>query len=298
MDISCALQFYFFQLGERNQMIGKLKDFLRSLNYLKIKPSHGIIFDNSLLLALREFQHYNHLRVTDGYFNDETYLALGKEMSPAQLSEVSRFDSQRIIRWLLQGKPAGEIPFIAKSPFEKSNGNPDDERTDAELARLLTVNGIVRAASASRGDSKGDNHFRLSDGKIYTIHIYGDETGSTATSVYLPKYFSPPKYDGGDIVTATTKKGEVIGIAHIRVSSQFELNRNYNSGKVNSMGSKYIGETAGLNGDSVCYRHSHLHFFPNAAARLIIKNVKTVGWDPTVKDSKYLLDVRELLNRH
>lgn len=296
MDITCALQFYNFQLGERNEMIGKIKDFLRTLKYLKNKPSKGIIFDTSLLATLTEFQRYKKLRFTDGAFNDETYAALGKEMTPKQIIEINKMDFSIMIGWLLRGKPADKIPpnLSKKSVFEKSNGNPDDEKIDNELASLLTLNGIVRAASADRGIPER-SHFKLTDGKVYTIHIYGDENGMSATGVYLPKFFSPPKYDGADIVTAITKKGEVLGIAHVRVSSQSELDRNYNSGKLNSLGSVYIGESAGFNGDTACYRHSHLHYFPNQAARSFIKNIKNNGDDPTIVHSKYLLDVRELL---
>ena len=295
---SCALQFYNFQLGERNEMIGKIKDFLRTLRFLKNKPSRSIIFDASLLSTLMEFQRYKHLQVTDGYFNEDTYAALGEEMSPEQISNISRSDGNLIIGWLLMKKNAARVPFnlSRRSGVEIPNGNPEDEATDRKLANLLTSNGIVRAAGAVRGNPE-INHFKLPDGKIYTIHIYGDECGNSTTGVYLPKFFNPPKYDGTDTVIASTKKGEVLGLAHIRVSSQVELDENYNSGKVNGEGSKYIGECGGLNGDSACYRHSHLHFFPNMAARLIIKNKKIGYSDPKAADSKYLLDVKELLQR-
>lgn len=96
---------------------------------------------------------------------------------------------------------------------------------------------------------------------------------------------------------ASTNKGEVLGIAHVRVSSQAELNANYKSGKVNAAGSKYIGKTAGIGGDSACYRHAHLHFFPNSAARMTIKERKANLRDPTKEDSNFLLDVRELLRK-
>lgn len=55
MDISCALQFYYFQLGERNEIIEKIKTFMRSRKYLKNKPHPGNIYDISLLNALKEF---------------------------------------------------------------------------------------------------------------------------------------------------------------------------------------------------------------------------------------------------
>lgn len=303
MDINCGLQYYYFGVGERNEQIGKLKDFLRSLNYLKIKPSMGIIFDASLLSTLIEFQRYKNLKVTDGSFNDETYAALGREMTPEQMKKVTYNDvEQGMMKWLLEGRPATTNTSIAffmssKSPFEKSNGNPEDEGADRELAKLLTINGIVRAASASGRGNAESNHFRISDGKVYTIHIYGDENGISATGIYLPKFFHAPIFAGGDTVTATTNKGEVLGIAHVRVSSQAELDANYRLNKVNVIGSRYIGDTAGFGGDSHCYRHSHLHFYPSMAARLAIKSRKLDLRDPNISDSKFLLDVRDLLKK-
>lgn len=298
MDNSCALQYYYFQLGERNQIIEKIKNFLRSRNYLKIKPNLGIIYDISLLESLKEFQRYKKLKIIDGSFNDETYTALGAEMSQTQISAIQNVDAQaEVISWLLRGKK-GRIPFaIGKgTPVEKSNGNFADEKTDNDLASLLTQGGIVKAASA-----KGrEQHFRLTDGKVFTIHVYGDITGTTVTGLYLPKFFSSPKYEGGDIVSATSKSGEVLGIAHLRVSSQVELDKNYKSGKVNGAGSIYIGEIAGIKGDTACYRHSHLHFFPSIAARQRIKNVKSANGgltEPTVVNTNDLLDVRDLLRR-
>ena len=312
MDISCALQFYYFILGERNDQIGKLKDFLRSLSYLTNKPSLGIIFDtnkpslgiifdNTLLLTLTEFQRSKHLQTTDGSFNDETYAALGKEMTPEQKRIVIYNDPQQgMLKWLLEGKPPTtslSLTLSRKSHFEKSNGNAEDEAADKALAKLLTVNGIVKAASASgRGNAESD-HFRISDGKVYTIHIYGDENGISVTGIYLPKFFHAPIFAGVDTVTATTNKGEVLGIAHVRVSSQTELDANYKLNKLNALGSRYIGETGGYNGDGHCYKHSHLHFYPNMAARLTIKNRKVDLRDPNISDSKFLLDVRDLLKK-
>lgn len=302
MDISCGIEFYFFQLGERNSIIGKLKDYLRSLSYLKNKPTKGIIFDASLKAALTEFQRHKRLPVMDGSLNLETYAALGKEMTPQQIKHFAYNDLvPDTMKWLLSGQPPENLPFIfsKKSGVEKSNGNAEDERVDGELARLLTSGGIIRAASAAVNTKDGNTHFRLAGNKVYTIHIYGDESGMSVTGIFLPKFLSNPKYNGGDTVTATTKTGEVLGIAHVRVSSQAELDRNYKSGRVNAAGSKYIGDTAGVDGDSACYRHSHLHFYPNAAARLRVKESKSVFLlaDPTNKDNKDLLDVRELLKR-
>lgn len=298
MDDSCALQYYYFQLGERNGIIEKIKNFIRSRKYLKNKPSLSNIYDISLLESLKEFQRYKKLQIIDGSFNDETYAALGSEMSELQISSIRRVDSQGdVIVWLLSGK-LGKIPFALGRParVEQSDGNSANEKADNDLAKLLTQSGLVRAASAKGRES----HFRLADGKVFTIHVYGDATGTAVTGLYLPKFFLHPIYEGGDTVSAKSESGEIIGIAHLRVSSQAELNKNYKSGKTNDAGSVYIGEIAGLKGDTSCYRHSHIHFFPSSAARQRIKNIKSgnSGFDePTVANSKDLLDVRELLRR-
>lgn len=303
MDNSCALQYYYFQLGERNQIIEKIKFFLRSRRYLKIKPSHNNIYDVSLLESLKEFQRYKRLQITDGSFNDETYTALGSEMSESEIVAIRRVENATpVIDWLLSGKKGKPPTFYlqSRSPIEteRSNGNPIDEETDRELAALFTKDGLVKAASVARGsDPSGNSHFRLADGKVYTIHIYGDEKGTKTTGVYLPKFFLPPKYTGSDTVIASTKTGEVLGIAHMRISSQAELDKNYGLSKLNDKGSRYIGEIAGTGGDGACYRHSHLHFYPNASSRNFIKILKSSFNDPKSNVTQYLLDVRELLER-
>lgn len=224
-------------------------------------------------------------------------------MSEAQIIATKRnvFNANDILIWLLKGKKGNPPSFFLQQKSqidnEKSNGNPIDEESDRELAKLLTKDGIIKAASVNRGGYLGNSHFRLADGKVYTIHIYGDETGTKVTGIYLPSFFLPPKYEGGDTVTTATKTGEVFGIAHIRISSQAELNKNYNLNKLNDKGSRYIGDIAGIGGDGGCYRHSHLHLYPSATARNTIKSIKTDYNDPTNNYTKYLLDVRELLKR-
>lgn len=62
---SCALQYYYFSLWERNEIIEYLKKVLRSFPYLKTKPSLGNIFDISLQNTLREFNNINDYRSPD-----------------------------------------------------------------------------------------------------------------------------------------------------------------------------------------------------------------------------------------
>lgn len=318
MNDSCALQYYYFQLGERNKIIEYFKNFLRSLKYLKNKPSVGHIFDISLQNSLKEFQQQKQLKIT-GFFNDETYAAIGAEMGEKRIQLMRKIEfefSDSVLWWLLNGKKGIEPKFRLQQGSsinsESSNGNPADEQADKDLAELLTDfktenlafdgqkvisrGGIVKAASVSNQGGR-QLHFRLSDGKVYTIHIYGDRTGTAVTGIYLPKFFSKPIYEGKDTVIATIRTGEVLGIAHIRISSQAELDKNYSKNILNSKGSRYIGEIGGTGGDGGCYRHSHLHFFPSAKSRNFVKNYKNSGSDPTAMISTHLLDVRELLRR-
>lgn len=253
-----------------------------------------------MLETLKEFQRYKKLNVINGSFNDETYAALGSEMNELLFKSIrTSFNGTPVIDWLLRGKKGNPPTFYltSKSPIdnEKSNGNPSDEQSDQELAKLLTAGGIIKAASVDRGGYQGNSHFRLSDGKVYTIHIYGDLTGTSVIGIYLPNFFLPPKYDGGDTVVATTKTGEVLGIAHVRVSSQAELDRNYRLNKSNSKGSRYIGDIGGTGGDGGCYRHSHLHFYPSVRSRNTIKNIKIGPNEPSNIHTQHLLDVRDLL---
>lgn len=253
--------------------------------------------------SLKEFQRYKRLRTIDGSFNDETYAAIGSEMTESEIAAIRNVEfATPIIDWLLRGKKGKPPTFHlqARSPIdnERSNGNPLDEETDRQLARLLTKDGLVKAASVYRAsDLFGNSHFRLADGKVYTIHIYGDEKGTKVTGIYLPKFFLSPKYDGGDTVFAATTTGEILGIAHVRISSQVELDKNYNLNKLNDRGSRYIGEIGGTGGDGACYRHSHLHFYPNSSARTFIKNLKSGFNDPKSDVTRFLLDVRDLLKK-
>lgn len=318
MNDSCALQYYYFHLWERNPIIEYLKNVLRTFNYLSNKPTVGNIFDLSLQNTLREFQRYKQLQVT-GFFNDETYAAIGVEMGEKRILAMRAAgldNADGVLWWLLNGKrglvPTFRLTQGSSINSEQSNGNPADEQADRDLAELLTNSstenlsfdgqkiyskgGIVKAVSVSNKGGR-QSHFRLPDGKVYTIHIYGDVTGTAVTGIYLPSFFNKPIYAGEDTVTATAKTGEVLGIAHIRISSQAELDKNYNKNITNSKGSRYIGEIAGAKGDGGCYRHSHLHFYPSAVSREILKQLKKGVNDPTSGASKHLLDVRELLRR-
>lgn len=141
--------------------------------------------------------------------------------------------------------------------------------------------------------------FRLGDSKVYTIHIYANESGVGTAGIYLPQGFGRPTFAGDGTIYAVHRSGMVIGITHLDVNSQKDVNRNYSSGRENGEGSRYIGNI-GTGGGSEGYRHVHAHLYPSLSARTTIKQIKSGGMgmrDPTVRDSRYLLDVRTLLRR-
>lgn len=143
--------------------------------------------------------------------------------------------------------------------------------TDDELARIFGDCGaIVRGASALRGTP----HFTTPDGRLHTVHLYGDPSGNRISGLYLPQGFSA-RYEGGNnnqVVATNRQSGEVIVFAHVGgISSQRDLDRNLGSGRVNSAGSSYIGTIAGPNGAGAGYNHSHITIYGSAAGRQSIR---------------------------
>lgn len=164
-------------------------------------------------------------------------------------------------------EPADSQQAKQADPFTKRNGNLSDEAVDNKLAEIFTKGGIVIGASSERNLLPGDSHFRLTNGKLHTIHIFGDKSGVEVTGVYIPKEFSKVRYVGGGTVTATNPKtGEIIAASHINVYSQKNLEVNLRS--TNEMRSRYIGQIGGLGGEGVNDNHAHLSIYPSAASRL------------------------------
>jgi hypothetical protein len=185
-----------------------------------------------------------------------------------------------------------------KSRVEPKNGNQEDEKVDQRFEDLFTDNGTVRGQGAIRATSpEGESHFKLGN-QLIVIHIYGNLTGNGTAGLYLPQGFQRPVFVGGSAGTvyAMGKDGKsVLVFNHVIVSSQKELNRNYNSGKKNKAGSRYIGQTGGTGGTELGYRHSHISYFVNMSAWSTVVAYKKSFADPKLEHSKYFIDLRRLL---
>ena len=165
-------------------------------------------------------------------------------------------------------------PQQSSNIMTRTDGNPEHIAIDEDLAKLFTNGGIVRGASAYRNLVHGDTHFRLKDGTVHTIHIFGDEAGRTLGGVYIPKQFSVIKYESDGTISATNPKtGQIIGAAHIDATSQTELNRNLRR-PTNAAGSRYIGRVGGPGGEGANDTHAHLTIYPNAESRRIARAYK------------------------
>lgn len=282
------------------RLLYDMSDMRRAASQMTHAWSYREEYDSTLSAAVRELQRSERLPVT-GEMDAKTWAALGTRLDrthPGKLKFAIAFYPQ--LGELLQNTPQKSQP---KSYVEPTNGNPEDEKADRDLAALLTNGGIARAVSAVRAvhPKEGSSHYKLGDGKVVTIHIYGDEGGNTITGLYLPKSFGRPKYEGGQgIVYAIHKKNNsILGFAHVKVSSQAALDKNHDSGRKNAKGSRYIGDIGGVGSKLPGYIHAHIHYFPNAEARKHIKGLKSADGglkDPATADSKYLLDVRKLLH--
>jgi len=84
----CSIRWYLFKIGDRHYIISRLKDFLHLRPYLKNKPLISFDFDVALQTSLAEFQKYHRLKITNGTLNEETWAAVGKEMSDAQFQQI------------------------------------------------------------------------------------------------------------------------------------------------------------------------------------------------------------------
>ncbi len=185
-----------------------------------------------------------------------------------------------------------------------NNGNPTDIRTDQLLAGIFTnpIEGaIVRGASSGRAsDLTGDTHYKLGDGRLHTIHIYGNMYGTGIVGVYIPKGFIA-KFIGGDYntVVATNSAGVVIGIAHLNVTSQKQLEQNLRT--TNEKGSRLVGMLGGAGQNAPGNVHAHLSIFPSANARRQALAWKTAGKhelrDFNRSISRWLGDFRRLVRR-
>lgn len=100
----CTIRWYLFKLKDRHYIISRLREFLRFRPYLKNKPPVSFDFDAALQTSLAEFQIYHRLKVTDGTLNEETWAAVGKEMSEAEFQQISA--GHPTLEYLLRGQGA------------------------------------------------------------------------------------------------------------------------------------------------------------------------------------------------
>ena len=92
----CSVQWYLFKLKARHYIISRLREFLRFRLYLKSKPPVSFDFDGALQTSLVEFQTYHRLKVTDRTLNEETWAAVGAEMTDVEFQLIFR---RLIRRW-------------------------------------------------------------------------------------------------------------------------------------------------------------------------------------------------------
>jgi hypothetical protein len=151
------------------------------------------------------------------------------------------------------------------SQVEPNSSIPEIANQNAALSSVLTDgNGVVRT---NRGETEiyfngGQSHFRLPDGQIITVHVYGDESGLNSAKLFVPDGFEAT-YSGGrsNTVSAYNRRtGDFIIFLHVKgVNSQRELDRNMRT--KNEAGSRYIGLTGGPGGNTPGYIHSCIKIF-------------------------------------
>ena len=100
----CSVQWYLFKLKARHYIISRLREFLRFRLYLKSKPPVSFDFDGALQTSLVEFQTYHRLKVTDRTLNEETWAAVGAEMTDVEFQLISA--AHPTLEYLLRGETA------------------------------------------------------------------------------------------------------------------------------------------------------------------------------------------------
>lgn len=254
-----------------------------------------------------------------GYSNQETFVALGRELREKNEAEFNKLikdlnNSQWTL--LLTGK-IHEIRAIG-------------QKIDLALAELFTKEAIVHGAGSYPNPKTGitkeglglaTNHHYLKDGQLHTIHIYGDSTGNMRTGVYIPKEFSFTQYIGGRMGSATFTNGttkQIIRASHVlvipnlqlddqnRIKQLTEQDKNQIASQIkknmqtaaNAKGSRYIGETGGPGGHTEPDIHSHLTIFKNEQSMgVALTNKYAVGEIGDFADNSKILigDFRSLI---
>ena len=187
--------------------------------------------------------------------------------------------------------------------ISQNTATQSERETDDKLSQVLTDGkGFVRADSSLRNEGGGgDTHYRLQDGTLHTLHIYGSLDGNSRTGIYIPKRFNSIKYIRGEqnsVLAIDTKTGEVLRISHINLYSNKELKANIKLNKTNEAGSIYIGDTGGKGGNGSGNIHSHISYFKSFRAMnnaLESKYGRGGEGDYSTADKKFLNNLRNLI---
>lgn len=140
-------------------------------------------------------------QVTDGQTYNFTYTY---NLSGALIEQT--YPSGRVVKNVLESD--GDLSMVQSKKTANSGF--------FNYAKHFTDSGIVIGASWY-GNSVSEHH-QFKDGKLHTIHIFGDNSGDTSAGVYIPKEFNDVSITSKDTVVAKNPTtGEVILIAHVKI---------------------------------------------------------------------------------
>ena len=84
------MSLHYLKFGSADYLYLQIKDFLRNNRFIHNKPNRDALYDDSLRVALSEFQGYKRLAVADGTLTTETFQAFGEEMNNHYLTVILR----------------------------------------------------------------------------------------------------------------------------------------------------------------------------------------------------------------
>lgn len=257
--------------------------------------------DTGLDFAEARYYYSNHGRFTAV----DPLLASGKSANPQTFNRYAYTMNRPLVLTDPTGLQTGSPPARKNLEIEQVD-DPQKQFVDAKLTRVFTDgNGFVRSSSAVLANAfPGDSHYKLEDGTLHTIHIYGRQDGNAVTGIFVPKEFDRIEYDGrseNSVNAINSETGEVLRVSHVDVQSQKELNANLSSGRENEAGSRYIANTGGKGGDAEGNIHSHVTYFKSTPAmrkamdaKYAPKNMSggQTAYDYTSKEKAYMGDFR------
>lgn len=314
---------YYFKLGDKNQIILGLKNFLNRLNYVKTKNTKNYVFDATFQKSLIEYQIHWKLKQQDGSLNAETYTHFGRKMTDAEVEQISlrepilrkllygigvvpeRIKIEKGVPFLINNNETPVHPIYGKIEIPPSNGNAADNEIDSRLGLLFgdeKQKPIVCGANQT-GTGNVGKHYVLSNGLVYVLHIFGP-TGNEFIDIYSPEGFGKPTLSPNatpknvgyfGLVCTNLKNGTVLRFAHLdSIQSQSDLDKAWNTKMTNSVGSRYIG-TIGASGGFAGNMHTHIGYFANLKAMEEVRMKKT-GYNEE-HDPKYYVDFRTLISK-